>query len=125
MKARQENALCDGKVLGDKRGNGLSWCAEQTGPLLSLTHWSGGLATFILSSFLSFPSPRLHELASPLSLSPIGVLLKRRVCSVAQLLINMQISDLSGALVVWVQDYERDWFQKLRKQTLSLSFMLT
>lgn len=44
----------------------------------------------------------------------------KRVCSVAQLLINMQICDSLGALVVCAQDYGKDWFQMLRPRTHSV-----
>lgn len=58
------------KFWGTKEATGSVWrCVEQTGPLLSLTPWSGGLATFILSSFFpSLPPPALNELVPPLSL---------------------------------------------------------
>lgn len=65
------------KFLGTKEATGSVWfCVEQTGPPLSLTPWSGGLATFFLSS-APLPSPCLHELASPLYPSLLGAVLKR------------------------------------------------
>lgn len=52
---------------GTKEATGSVWrCVEQTGPPLSLTPWSGGLATFILHLFLPLaPSPALNELVCP------------------------------------------------------------
>lgn len=80
VKARQENAHCDGKVSGGtKEATGsvwLRWGVEQTGSPLSLTPWSGGLATFLISFPLA-PPPTLNELVPPLSLLLFGAVLKR------------------------------------------------
>ncbi len=67
------------KFWGTKEATGSVWrCVEQTGPPLSLTPWSGGLATFILSSFLSLsPSPHFKRIGSPTLPSAFGVVLKR------------------------------------------------
>lgn len=65
VKAMQENAHCDGKVLGGtKEATASLWrCVEQTGPSLSLTPWSGGLATF--SFFPLYTPPPLKWIGSP------------------------------------------------------------
>lgn len=56
------------KFWGTKEATSSVWrCVEQTGPPLSLTPWSGGLATFILPSF----PPPYNELVPPLSLLPL------------------------------------------------------
>lgn len=52
----EECALWWKGFWGTKEATGSVWCCtEQTGPSLSLISWSGGLATFILFSFLSLP----------------------------------------------------------------------
>lgn len=116
MKARWENALCVGKVLGDKRGNRLSsvLCSADRPSFVShpVVRRSHNFHSFLIS----FPPspPVLHELLSPLCSSPCRAVLKRSerenngVCSVAQLLINMQIFDLLRALIVGVEDYETE-----------------
>lgn len=77
VKARQEKAHCDGKVLGTKEATASVWrCVEQTGPPLSLTPRSGGLATFILPSFLPPTPSRFKRIGSPTLPSPFGVVLK-------------------------------------------------
>lgn len=122
------------KFWGTKKATGSVWCCfEQTGPPLSFTPWSGGLLTFILSSFLSLsPSlPYFKRTGSPSVSSPFASALKRcerrkqGARSAAQLLINMQISDSLRALITQAQDYECGWFKMRCLYTHTHSFTHT
>lgn len=60
VKARWKNVLCDGRVFGgQKRQRAQFGVALSRQAPLCLISWSGGLATFILFSFLSLSPSRL------------------------------------------------------------------
>lgn len=74
VRARQENAHCDGKVSGDKEGNGLRLARVRhythRSSFVSPSPWSGGLATFFF--FLPPFPPALYSLPHSPSYSPFS-----------------------------------------------------
>lgn len=78
VRARQENAHCDGEVWGTKEATGSVWhCTEQTDPPF-VSHPLVRRPHNFLSSLVSFPSrPCFKRTSCPTLASSFGVVKKR------------------------------------------------